>query len=103
MAQKIHDVCICEVALGPVDYARPCVVIRVADDSLTILPISSKLYESEHPFVIHDYHPNFSATGLSVTSYVYGAPVARIEPAKVKKVIGAITGDLEREFKKWIE
>jgi hypothetical protein len=84
------------------DYPRPCVVVYSSPQSLGLLAISTKLYANQQPFVISKTHPNFSETGLQDTSYVYGAPVADAAPAKVIGSIGVITGELAREFEKWI-
>jgi hypothetical protein len=83
-------------------YPRPCVVIGVKSDGvLTIVPISTKNYGIEDKFQIHADDPDFKATGLDDTSYVYGHPVLNIPPSTVLKRLGAISGKLKERFLKW--
>jgi len=83
-------------------YPRPCVVIRVKTDGLlTIIPISTKDYGVEDKFRINSSDPEFKATGLEETSFVYGHPVLNIPPSVVLKRLGSITGTLKKRFVNW--
>ncbi|HLX61040.1 MAG TPA: hypothetical protein VKX17_07135 [Planctomycetota bacterium] len=83
-------------------YARPCVIIRIKQDgTLTIIPISSKDYGNVDKFRVDERDPDFAATGLTTTSYVYGHPVLNISPASVLKKLGAFVGELKRRFIAW--
>jgi len=85
-----------------VNYPRPCVVVYKSASSLGLLGISTKFHPEQHPFTIRREHPDFRHTGLTETSYVYGSPVANAVPNEVIGNIGAMTGELAKEFHKWI-
>jgi len=89
--------------LGNATYPRPCVIVQISPDgTLAILPVSTKAYGNEAKFTISKEDPEFKATGLDETSYVYGHPVLDIAPSMVIKTKGALTGDLKRRFIAWI-
>ncbi|MEI6234696.1 MAG: hypothetical protein WCT04_16695 [Planctomycetota bacterium] len=103
MKYEKHQICLCAIPVGKVSYPRPCVILDVAADGvLAILPISTKQYNVATKFRIDKDHPNFFATGLDDTSYVFDSPIRDAHPSEMIKILGALTGDLKSEFVKWI-
>ena len=99
------QVCLALVRLGEAYYPRPCIVLAVDVSGIAAVAVSSRmdLYRPAEHFLISDGRPDFFATGLERTSFAVGAPVARIRRERIQKILGALTADLAREFRKWIE
>ena len=96
-----YRICLYSLPLGHAFYPRPCVVID--EKAVLLLPISSKAYHEHNHFVINDQHPDFPATGLQVTSYVFGAPIVQGCGERIIKDLGLIEGELAERFREWIE
>ena len=96
-----YRICLYSLPLGPAFYPRPCVVID--EKAVLLLPISSKLYHEHNHFLINDQHPDFGATGLQVSSYVFGAPIIEGRRERIIKDIGFIEGELAERFEDWVD
>jgi len=103
MAFSIYQICLYKFPLEKADYPRPCIIVDIASNGiLAVLPLSTKQYNQSQIFKIDREHADFTATGLTETSYVFGSPVLDIAPEKVIKTMGALTGELRSQFEVWI-
>jgi hypothetical protein len=96
-----------QVALpvGYAHYPRPAVVICIVAGTRKVVAVSSKLglFRSGQHFLIRDDHPDFPKTGLSDTSYAIGDPIFDVEKSEIIKEMGVLSGDLAKEFARWID
>lgn len=69
--RKAMDIFMLGPRPGFSDYPRPCVILRVEPDgSAWVVMLSTKdLYPPGQAFCVDKSHPDFAATGLSVTCY----------------------------------
>lgn len=86
--------------LGAADYPRPCIIVDIAPDgTLAILPISTKKYANAATFLVDESQPDFKATGLTATSYIFDGPVRDTPPSQIIKIMGELTGTLEQIYR----
>lgn len=87
-------------------YPRPCVIIRLLPaNRVEVAAVSSSfdLYSFVTDFLIEISHPDFPATGLQKTSYIYGQQFYDIAATVLsKKCRGVLKGDLAKAFDKWL-
>jgi hypothetical protein len=102
MPYSTYDVCLYAVPVGEATYPRPCVIVQIVSDSLALLAVSTKQYSNHQCFVIDKGHPDFGATGLTETSYVFGSPVIEARNDKIIRKLGTLDGGLKRDFIEWI-
>lgn len=102
---RAKDIYMIQVTVGYSTYPRPCVILEVMKDLVTVLPLSSAmdLYNPENDFIIQNTHPDFEATGLIRTSYISGQYAFDIPISDLsKKRRGYIKGEMAKEFDKWV-
>jgi hypothetical protein len=81
------------------DDPRPWLLVRTGDAGWLCFAISTKDYDSG-PFELPSQDPDFPATGLKVTSYVYDAESFHELPAGAFMTrLGLLQGDLLRRFR----
>jgi hypothetical protein len=106
MNPQPKDIYIMQVTVGYSTYPRPCVIIEVIGDLVTVVPLSSALdlYNPVTDFMIENTHPDFIATGLQRTSYVSGQYSFAVPAADLsKKRRGCLSGELGKAFDEWME
>ena len=84
---------------------RPCVVIRIEEGgTVTLLRISSAmdLFNSNTHFYFESARPEFAATGLRKASFCDDSKFFKVHVNTLGKRMGSITGELRREFEKWL-
>ena len=97
MIFKKHQICICAVVLGKASYPRPCVIIDILPNGfLTILPITTKKYDSANTFLIGEIDSDFKAMYLRQAKVVEsilkeGARKSAIRPVRTEQAALAIS------------
>jgi hypothetical protein len=105
MIPQPKDIYMIRVTVGYSTYPRPCVIIEVMKDWVSVAPLSSAmdLYNPRTDFIIENTHSDFKSTGLIRTSYISGQHVFDIPIADLsKKRRGYLTGGLGKAFDKWL-
>jgi len=104
MSPQPKDIYMIQVMVGYSNYPRPCVIIDVMKDFVTVLPLSSAmdLYNPDSDFIIENTHPDFGATGLIRTSYIscqyaFDIPISDLS----KKRRGYLKGKMAKAFDNW--
>jgi hypothetical protein len=82
-------------------YERPWLLIRPEGSTWLCFAVSSEDYDST-PFEIHETDPDFPATGLDHTSYVYDAESFHVVPiTSMRKRLGCLEGSLLTRFRNY--
>lgn len=104
MTPKVKEIYTLPIKLGEVSYKRPCVVISVLKESVTVGLISSAmdLYNETLDFLIRDDEVDFGSTGLKKKCFIKGSPLVEIPISLFVKKIGSITGEMAINYDKWI-
>jgi hypothetical protein len=79
---------------------RPWLLVREAPfNAWKCFAISSADYDSQ-PFELDERDPDFPATGLDHTSYIYDAdPLHELPPEVFMKRLGCLSGELLKKFR----
>ncbi len=99
------DVILAKVRVGVSFKRRFCVVVEaLPDGSVRVFPCSSNFeYCKERiDFEIHDYLPEFGATGFVRSSYVIEGDMQLIPPEHIRNKRGRLTGELAARFADWV-
>lgn len=98
------EIYLCKVKYRESFDIRPCIILTVGKNNVTIAFISSAidLYNHRTHFLIRSDHPDFIHTGLKKTSFVIGDEFKDSPINKLGKKIGILTGELAEAFDKWI-
>lgn len=100
------EIYLAKLKVGYSTYPRPCVITKLLTvDLVEVAAISSALdlYDPLTDLLIENSHPDFSATGLQKTSYIYGKQFYDIRTTVLsKKRRGLLKGDLAKAFDKWL-
>ena len=105
MNPQPKDIYMIQVTVGYSTYPRPCMIIEVMKNLVTVAPLSSAmdLYNLTTDFIIESTHPNFNATGLKRTSYISGQHFFDIPISDLSKNRrGYLSGELGKAFDEWI-
>lgn len=96
---KPFDIYLAEHPWRKSDYARPFLLIRPTDGGAwSCFPMSTKDYD-ESPFEVNKNDPDFSATGLSDTSYIHDYRYEDVKTEEILKRKGQLEGDLLSRFR----
>lgn len=80
--------------------ARPWLLVRPDADRWLCFAISGQDYDSA-PFELRDDHPNFPATGLKKTSFIYDAEsFHQLRVTAFTKRLGQLEGTMLSDFRK---
>jgi len=101
---KNKEIFLAKISYDKVDYPRPCVIIRVSDDTALVGLISSALdlYNPIYDFLISPEYQEFIYTGLKKKSFIKGYPFPELPIDSFIRRFGYFAGDLARDFDKWI-
>jgi len=105
LSADVFDIVWVRLPVGASRDIRPCVVIRVeANGAVTLVRISSAmdLFDPRTHFRFEPTHPDFAATGLRKESFCDDSKFFNVHVNNLGKRMGSITGDLQREFAKWL-
>lgn len=99
-----------EIYLAQLQYnrcedIRPCVVLELLPKDLVKVGIISSamdLYDDFTDFLIKSSYPDFKETGLVRSSYISGKLFQDVGIGRLRKKIGCLKGELEREFDNWV-
>jgi len=79
--------------------ARPFLLVRpLPAGAWACFPISTKDYDG-NPFEVDQNDPDFSATGLSATSYIYDYRLEEVTADEFLERWGQLEGDLLARFR----
>jgi hypothetical protein len=101
-----YDLYLGRIAFNDSNDRRPLIVLSTfAGDRVRVAMLSGNLdlFEPARDFLIEKGHPNFTATGLTRTSYVFGDYGAEVGLASLERRKGRIEGLLLDEFRMWWE
>lgn len=106
MAPLPNEIYLIKYEYGKSDYERPCLIVdEVVSEKACILFISSAidLFDPLRHYLLEDDEPDFLQTGLECTSFIDCERFIPVPVEDLLKKIGQLEGELEQNFRAWLE